>query len=318
MTFPALYGDSGAGPRLSKMALVLTFAMGLSWNVISPVSAADTRATLDVDGQKRTLRIIEPTRLKKTPRSTIIVFHAGSGSVGGVRRSLGLDVFARQTGAILVYPSARNNRWEIGSAGEPPTNDMQFIRAIVNRLVADGSADRRKIYLAGVSSGAMLAMRLACESTDLFAGAAALISTLPPDLASACKPAKPLPFLLINGTADPMVPYQGGKASLVEYKGDLASTEATLAPFLSAAGCGAPRPAQEVPDRDPKDGSRAMIERYTGCKAAVQLVRVEGGGHTVPGRRTLSVRGAVVGAQNNDLDAARMVFNFFRNPPPLR
>ncbi len=305
--------------RLCGLLASGALAAGITLAVpVSSAQAADTRATLDVDGQKRNVRIIEPNRLKKTPRMTIIVFHAGSGSVGGVRRSLGLDAFARQTGAILVYPSARNNRWDIGKAGEAPTNDMRFIKAIVDRLVTDGSADRRQIYMAGVSSGAMLAMRMACDYADVFAGAAAIISSLPPDLAAGCKPSKPVEFMLMNGTADPMVPYGGGKASLIEYKGELASTQATLAPFLAAAGCGAPRPPQELPDRDPNDGSRAVVERYSGCKTPVQLVRIDGGGHTVPGRNTISRRGAAVGAQNNDIDAARLVFNFFRSPPVVR
>ena len=39
---------------------------------------------------------------------------------------------------------------------------------------------------------------------------------------------------------------------------------------------------------------------------------VEGGGHTIPGRRTPSSRGAAVGAQNNDIDSARMIFDFFK------
>ena len=61
-----------------------------------------------------------------------------------------------------------------------------------------------------------------------------------------------------------------------------------------------------------------MVERFSGCKTPVQLVRIDGGGHTVPGRNTISRRGASVGAQNNDIDAARLVFNFFRNPPVVR
>ncbi|NDA46626.1 MAG: hypothetical protein EBY21_04985 [Alphaproteobacteria bacterium] len=238
----------------SLMLLTLWGLAGLSVT-LSPrdALAADTRATIEVNGHSRNLRLVETVRLKKTPRTTIIVFHAGRGSVTRLQRSLGLDELARKSGAVLVYPGAIGGRWDVGKASDPITDDAQFVRAIITKLVADGVADNRKIYVAGVSSGGMLAMRLACEWTDLFAGAAAIIANLPADLASTCKPSKPLPFLLINGTGDPLV-----------------------------------------------------------CSVPVELLRIEGGGHTIPGRRTPSSRGAAVGAQNNDIDSARVMVDFFK------
>jgi polyhydroxybutyrate depolymerase len=226
---------------------------------------------------------------------------------------LGLDDFARSTGAALVYPAAIGGRWDVGKADAPPTNDMLFVRAIVSKLIADGVADRRRIYLAGVSSGGMLAMRLACESTGLFAGVAAVTANLPADVAPGCKPSKPLPFLLINGSGDPVLPYNGGKAALTDYKDEVVSTDATLAPFAAAAGCGAQRSHTELADRDPRDGSRAVIEKFAGCKAKVELIRIEGGGHTIPGRRARLARGASLGAQNADFDTARVMVDFFRH-----
>ena len=274
--------------------------------------AADARAIIDVAGQKRALRLVEHARLKRAPRSAIIVFHAGQGSVARLRRSLGLDDFAASTGAALIYPIAVAGKWDIGKFGEAPTNDILFVRAIVQKMIADGVADRLRIFVAGVSSGGMLAMRLACENADLFAGAAAVIANMPTDVAAGCKPSKPLPFLLINGTADPQMPFEGGKANLLDYKSEVVSAEATLAPFATAAACNGQRTRADLPDRDPRDGSRAVMERLSGCKATVELLRIDGGGHTIPGRRMPSSRGAAVGAQNNDIDSARVMFDFFK------
>lgn len=305
---------SGQNRQFSSFALLALCGLAGLIMMLIPLTAraADTRATIEVNGHSRNLRLVETSRLKKTPRTTIIVFHAGRGSVTRLQRSLGLDDIARKSGAVLVYPGAIGGRWDVGKASGPATDDAQFVRAIITKLVADGVADKRKIYVAGVSSGGMLAMRLACESTDLFAGAAALIANLPADLASNCKPSKPLPFLLVNGTGDPLVPFTGGKSSLADYTDDVVSTQASLVPFADAAKCSQQITRVDLPDRDPNDGSRVISEKLAGCTVPVELLRIEGGGHTIPGRRTPSSRGAAVGAQNNDIDSARMIFDFFK------
>ncbi len=48
-----------------------------------------------------------------------------------------------------------------------------------------------------------------------------------------------------------------------------------------------------------------------GCKAPVELVKIEGGGHTLPGTRPVSDRGQPVGARNGDIDTARFLLDFF-------
>ncbi len=65
---------------------------------------------------------------------------------------------------------------------------------------------------------------------------------------------------------------------------EVASTDATLAPFAKAAGCGDGRTTTALADKDPKDGTRSYFEKLNGCKAPIELIRVEGGGHTIPGR----------------------------------
>jgi polyhydroxybutyrate depolymerase len=229
-----------------------------------------------------------------------------------LRRSLGLDNIARSTGAAIVYPIALHRRWNIGKADAPPTNDALFVRAIARKLIADGVADRRRIFLAGVSSGGVLAMRLACESAELFAGVAAVGANLPADVAPACKPSKPVRLLLINGTGDPVMPYNGGKSALDNYKDAVVSTDATLAPFAAAAGCSGRRSRSELADRDKRDRSRAVVEKFAGCKATVELIRIEGGGHTIPGRRRPPSPNRSLGAQNDDIDTAHVIMDFFR------
>jgi polyhydroxybutyrate depolymerase len=272
--------------------------------------AATGRVTIDVDAQKRDFLLIEYGRLKRKPRTLIIVLR-GAGSrarnASTDRRGIGLSPVVKRAGVVIAYPESLDNKWNLDGK-----SDSSFIRGIVSKLVSDGIVDKKRVFVAGISSGGMLAMKIACENPDYIAGVAALISTMPTGLAASCKIGRPTPFFLMNGTSDPVIPYEGGKSSLRDYTGDVASTDATLAPFLAAAQCGKEHTTMEMPDRDPADGSRVSIDRFTGCKAIVELARVTGGGHTLPGRPTRSDRGVAVGAQNNDVSTPRVLWDFVR------
>ncbi len=296
----------------------LALAASVSLAGIAPgenrANAATGRISIEVAGQKRSVTLIEFGRLKRAPRTTIIVLRSGGPRARGVstdRRGsgIGLSPVVSAAGVVIAYPDAVDGRWSLGEGG---ADDAGFIKAIVGKLVADGIADKRRIFIAGVSTGGILALRLACDGADYLAGAAVMIANMPDKLAASCKPAKPMAFMLMNGTADPLMPFAGGKADLGSFKDNVVSSEATLAPFAAAAGCGTERAKQEMPDRDPNDGSRAVLERLSGCKTPVELMRIDGGGHTLPGRPVASDRGTAVGAQNNDISTPRVIWDFVR------
>jgi polyhydroxybutyrate depolymerase len=275
-------------------------------------AAAAAHVTIDSGGLRRTAVLVERERLKLGRRPVIVVLHGGSGSGARVRRNLGLEEAIRSRNVTLVYADAINGHW--GETRETAQRDIDFLRTLMDRLIANGTADRRKIFLVGSSTGGMLALRIACERAgEAYAGVAILIANLPADAAESCQPPKPIPLMLINGTANPIIPYAGGPAKLSDAKVDVVSTDATLAPFAKADGCGDGRTTFALPDRDPKDGTRSYMDRLNGCKAPVELIRVEGGGHTIPGRFTAgTTRGQPVGAHTNDFDAAHVIWDFFR------
>ena len=277
------------------------------------VDAATGRVTVDVNGQKRGVLLIEYGRLKRAPRTTIIVLRSAGTRARGAsadrRGGIGLTPVLRNSGTVLAYPEAIDQRWNLESGG---VDDIAFIRALVNKLVADGVANRKRVFVAGVSSGGILALKMACEGADYVAGFAVMIANMPEKMAAGCKIARPTSFMLMNGTADPVMPWGGGNATLNVFTEPVVSAEATMAPFAAAASCGAERTRQEAPDRDPADGSRVIFEHQNGCKTPVELVRVEGGGHTLPGRPAPADRGVVVGARNNDVSTPRVIWDFVR------
>ncbi len=271
--------------------------------------AASGKLTIESGGLKRTAFLVERVRLKQAPRPTIVVLHGQSGTGLRARRNLGLEDL-KSPGVAVVYLDAIDGHWDVGDARSQ--RDAQFVRDTVAKLIADGVTDRRRVFLVGASTGGMLAYRVACADPAMFAGVAVLISNMTAADAPNCKPSAPVALMSIAGVADPVTPYAGGKANLSDFKDELVSVDASLAPFRQAAGCGQ-KTSAELPDRDPNDGSRVFVDKWAGCKRPIELVRIEGGGHALPGRVRLGLdRGQPVGAHNRDVDAARLVIDFMK------
>jgi polyhydroxybutyrate depolymerase len=294
---------------MRKSSVFFAIACAAVWFGATASEAATGRITLDSGGVKRSAIVIENVRLKKKRRPVVVVLRANQTSTIRMPRRLGIEEVSRAAAPILIYPEAQDRTWT-DQAGPAFERDAAFIRDLVARVVQQGRGDPRRVYLVGAGIGAMTAMRIACASKD-YAALAVAITALPVDLAKGCQPPAPLPFLLISGTSDPLVPYEGGKVKLRGGNVEVASVETTLGVFARAAGCAEkPRAASPLADRDRADGTRVTVEKYSGCKAPVEFYRVDGGGHTLPGRWNQADSGVVVGARNNDIDAARVFWDF--------
>lgn len=297
----------------ARAALLAVALLGLTAALVDapPAAAAAGRIAIESGGLTRTAILVQHRRLKQARRPLVIILRGGRDKNAHLRRILGLEEMARSSGPILLYPEPVSGHWS-DAPGAESSRDAVFIRDLIAKLVSEGIADPRKVFIIGVSNGGMMALRLACDNAIVFAGAAAVITGMPSDLAATCKPARPLPFMMIAGTADPLVPYTGGKADLPESKAELLAVDATLAIFGKAAGCGEGHTTTPFPDRDRRDGTRAYLDRLIGCKAPVEAVRIEGGGHAVPGHWSGAGLGPARGRRNNDIESASLIWDFFR------
>jgi polyhydroxybutyrate depolymerase len=131
--------------------------------------------------------------------------------------------------------------------------------------------------------------------------------TLPVGLSDDCATGAPLGVLLIQGTADPLVPYSGGRVTVMGRGRDtVLSADATLALFAARNRCTA----------DSANVPIGAVDRLTwqGCAAPTRLDRVNGGGHTWPsGRHALP--GWLVGPTNTDISAPDEIWAFFSGFP---
>ena len=242
----------------------------------------------------------------------LFVLHgsAGSGEDMIAITRHGFERIADKEKFVVVYPDALERRWNDQGG---TVDDVGFLLAIVDKLVADGLVDKNRIYVAGISNGGMMAQRLACEQADRIAGIATVAGGLPEPLQATCKPARALPVLVIHGTEDPIVPWSGGAVAGFEDFGKVLSARETAKFWAANNRCGDGGVIAAEPDRDPKDGTRVKMEVFASCPAgaAVKLAAVEGGGHTWPGGyQYLPER--FIGRTSQDVDANMLIWDFFK------
>jgi polyhydroxybutyrate depolymerase len=244
----------------------------------------------------------------------VLALHGHGGDGQGMLRLTHLNTIADRHGFIVVYPDGYQKSWADGrgvtSADQAGVDDVGFLAALIDALAGQFKVDRSRVYVTGISNGGFMSERLACDLATKIAGVAAVAATMPMDLAARCAPARPVPFLLMQGTADPLVPAQGGAIRLD--RGTVLSASATMQTWVKFDGCqGAPLTGSE-PDTA-NDGTRVSYQTYSTCqdKSAVALYLVAGGGHTWPGGLQYLPQ-AVVGKTSRDIDAGEVIWGFFQ------
>jgi len=282
--------------------------------------------TISIAGVTRSFTVALPTL---RPAPLVIVLHGGAQSGTDMMTRTAWPQVARDGQFGVVFPDGLGRAWaDLRPAARrtlsaPPkgTDDVAFIAQLIDKFVRDGSADPRRIYVTGVSNGGAMAMTMVCARADLFAAAASVIFNLGDEAAQACHASRAVPMLLMNGTADPIVPYEGGQGSSRFAAGGFWSTEQTLAFWRQTNGC-EPANAEttDLDDRDPSDQS-TVTRIISHCPAGhdVVLYRINGGGHRMPGRipdaRFPRMVTYMLGPQNHDVDGAEVIWDFFKRFP---
>lgn len=301
------------------MRRVLTIAAVLLSAAAPALGEVQTRG-LEQGGARRTYLLFVP----ETPAAPaagwplVVALHGGGGTATQMMSFSRFNAIAAREGFAVAYPQGTNRRWNDGRVfrgrGETDADDVAFVRAVVADIAAKGTPlDRRHIFGTGISNGGFMSFRLACDAADLFAAVAPVTATMPADLGPRCAPSAPVGVLVINGTADPLVPYAGGHVrAMFSLRGEIWPTDRTIAFWAKRNACEGAPIVRALPDRDSGDGSRVIELDYARCAGPrVRLLRIEGGGHTWPGG-TQYLPAAWIGTVNRDIDASEEIWRFFK------
>lgn len=273
--------------------------------------------TIIVGKEARTYQLVRPAAGARAP--LVLVLHGNGGSGREVAHYTGWDKLAVAEGFAAVFPDAIDGAWQFSTAvvGSPSNPDLRFLNKLISTLVADGTADPRRIYMTGLSRGGAMTYAMVCGKAQLFAAAAPIITGAVADLKRICRPYKPVPLLFMNGTADKLIPYNGGLGSGPTADVNLMAVDDFVGFWRTANGCAAGNAGETaLPDLDP--GDKSIVKLVTSScprDREVTLYKIVGGGHQQPRRPAAGGGNAVepkLGPQNHDIDGATEIWHFFR------
>ena len=164
----------------------------------------DHLGDLESKGQIRQYLLHVPATYKpEMPSALVLMFHgAGIGAERFVDYSRFSKVADRE-GFLVVYPEGLREVWN----PSPGSQDVQFVRDLIEHLQRRCSVDSNRIYASGHSNGAGMVDRLACELADQIAAIGAISGAY--QSSGECSPSRPIPVFAIHGTADNIIPYKG-------------------------------------------------------------------------------------------------------------
>ncbi len=290
-------------------AIVIAAFIALGFG--SPAEADLRRQSIAMDGQTRSYLLYTPdSPAPAGGRPLVIVLHGGGGTARALVRSTRgrFNELAETNGSLVAYPDAIDRSWDFGEGvvSEAMTtrrDDLAFLSTMVRAIGQTRQLDHDRVFATGISRGGQASYFLACKRPGLLRAIAPVAMPLPDFLADDCRRVAPTPLLLMNGTDDPIVPYDGGPITIGRReRGDVLSTDATMEFFRTRNRC------------DPRTytirlGAVDRIE-WRNCAAPTVLYRVNGGGHTWPGERSL-LPAQIVGKTNRDISATDEIWKFF-------
>jgi len=259
------------------------------------------RTTLSIAGRIRSFTVVGDTD-GPANRALVLVFHGSRQDGEAHRRFTGnaLDQLAADGRAVVVYLDGYRGNWNDARsessfpARKEQIDDVAFARAVVESVGRTHRVVPSAVVGVGYSNGGQMVFRLLHEAPELLAGAVVIAATMP-DRAGFLGPfsetsERSLPLALIGGTADRIVPFEGGRMAwwaraMFRVGGTALSAPATAGYFARRNGITTAPSVSLLPERPGgRRGTRMQATEYRSeGRAPVTLYSVLGGGHTVPG-----------------------------------
>jgi polyhydroxybutyrate depolymerase len=293
---------------LGTLSLLLGALPGCSQSVAAPHQSASTQAgitsptpdqigRITLGGVERTYVVFRPPSLDQNREAPLIIaMHGYTVDTTWMESNSHFDDLATNNGFVVVYPQGLGDAWNAGRCcGHDNNDDVEFIKAVIDRLVADDHVDPKRVFATGMSNGGLMAQRLACEAADRITAVTSVSGSL---VSEPCNPSRPISVLEMHGLEDDLVPYKGGVVAGLTY---FPPTMSNMQEWASRDGCAA----------SPTVTQDGITTTYTwsGCRdgSSVVLDAIAGAGHSWFGPDDMP----------GEPDAAKVAWDFFSHAPPL-
>ena len=308
------------------LSILLLLTLSLLFNV---AQAGNRRYKLKYQNLTRYYFVHIPPQ-KQTSYALVINLHGGGGQGRGQEEFSGMDMTADTHGFYVVYPNGTGKMhdrlltWNAGSccgyALAHNIDDVGFIAAVMNAVIKQYPIDSRRVYVTGMSNGAMMTYYLAENLPNRIAAIAPVAGGRMPDTS---KPLKPMPIMHFHSLDDPRALYHGGLGPSFpgsNYRIMHPDIDQVLASWAKIDGCEPQR--KQVDERTYKTDKKLHHAReyvYQDCKLApVFLWQLDTAGHVWPGGRQNYME-RVLGQSTNVINANETMWQFFqqfrvRNP----
>ncbi len=258
--------------------------------VAGAMAAAGTSVeTLQVAGETRSYRVHLPA-IADGLYPIVFSFHGFNSNAEQEERLSQFSALADREGFIAVYPDGVGAKWRFMGRSDA---DVLFTTAIIDKLAAALPIDRRRIYATGISNGAQMAWRVACDRPGTFAA----FGFVSGGYFKVCgAPVRP-PIILFHGTSDRLLPYDG--------RGMLMPVREFAVGWAARDGCRLASQGEVIYRKGDATG-----ERWA-CQAGreVELYTLDGKGHSWPGS-SMPAR-----ITSRDIDATAVMWAFFEAHP---
>ena len=259
----------------------------------------------------RSYRIDLPGRPGGAP--LILVLHGGGGDPDQIALVSGISRAARRKGYAVIFPAGTGNQlltWNAGyccgQAERRRVDDLGFL----TQVIADAQGRfglGPRVYITGMSNGAMMAQTFAALNPGAVRAVAAVSGSMD---TGRIRVAGRVPALILHGTADTMVPYQGGRGDNSLTRTRFASVASVVQAFLGPWGGGLTQTTRKI-DRKDDGTSVTFTDHAKGSRVVLRLITIEGGGHNWPGG--LQPRKDM--AMTKEIDANTEILRFFALHP---
>jgi polyhydroxybutyrate depolymerase len=268
---------------------------------------------INVNGRER--KFIEYFSGEKdyNKKDLLIVLHGGGRTAENISNQTYFTDIAKSNDLLVVFPNAIERIWEDGRKGFESTKDIDFINKIADKYKKLGV---KKTMVVGVSSGGILALRMACENVSEINYFGSIAASLPEGIK--CNNNIGNNVIMINGTDDNFVRWEGGEIQRYNKKteGRIFSVEESLRLLGLNNKC----VLGKVSSLDVNFSDKSYIEKQQfKCKTgSLLLFKVEGGGHSIPGGKERATLSNPIGNTNRDISAEKEIVEFLKNSIPSK